>query len=622
MADKNKTPDRKTKKLIKKGIIPADAPFDVRYVEREKVKREKKRLSPTAWAIIITSVLVLAAAITAAVLLIADAYKMDKNFDYIESDLTGYLSFSPEKYKEYEVQIDIAEPHRKNENGSGISDVEIQILNLLCAKREQIGDGNLKFNETVEMGDTVHIWYRGYLIDNDGNQVPLASSFCNFASNKPTELAIGANSFSMIGFDVNLIGVDPTQYARFTPIKEGTVSSEAGHIAYVSYSLSYNNNTSSAKSERIVLADGKEKIDEKYGEGFFDFLNGTEIGRTGLSKTTTLKGKEAKYTNLTVNFVTLCESKDTNGGKDILTIETYFPYNYGTTGLSSAYLRNETAYFEVYIKGVVEHTVPELNDDFITELISAKNSQISASDLDKYANYEVKDKYLELFASYDKSTLVYKYLCYVEELLWDNYVKERNSMIEDEMWTHYLKSAAVKRYPGLKVENIYNQYVEDLRTNYNVNKDKRDEYGELVYEDIDAFAAAYLNLLEGEEWEDYLREMSQNLVKERLILFYIMKAENLTPTAEEYSAKLEEIKQEYIDEYVRQYLEKKLADNENYDEHITNYDAFLDARKRELFDYYDEEYFSERAYYEYVIPTLLSYATVTDLDNSRAYPFE
>ena len=143
---------------------------------------------------------------------------------------------------------------------------------------------------------------------------------------------------------------------------------------------------------------------------------------------------------------------------------------------------------------------------------------------------------------------------------------------------------------------------------------------QIDYDIHDDYAKSYLSLSDKEKWEDVLYEMSENLVKERLILYYVMKAEGLTPTEEQFAAELAAIKQEYIDEYVRQYIEAQLESDEDYDDHLTDYDAFLEARKEELFDFYDEDYFKETTYYEHVLPTLLSYATVSDLNTRRAYP--
>ena len=626
MSDKQNKLNKKKedKRLREMGYNKEELPFEVRLAEREQApKKERAKLSPTAITAIATGAVVLALGIAFLIWFLVHNYKQDPRFDYLESDLNGYVDFSPEDYKSYKVEIDIAEPHRKkrDEGGklTGVSDVEVAIMNLLCSKSELIDDAAQSLTATVEMGDTVYVRFRGYRLDSEGKKQHLAG-LSDFTNAEPTKIAIGNNTLSMIGLDLGLIGKNQENYVRF----DGKTSEEQvteNHVVYLNYKKSTDGGTAySYSNQRIDMNDGEEKVDEAWGAGFFDFLKSLKAGSGGYSFETQLDSKKVKYTDVKVALVTLCENEDTNGDKEILTVETYYPYDYGTTGLTSAQLRNETVYFDVYIVGVSKATTPALTDDFISELLESKASDVVAADLDKYADYTVRDEHLPLFSQYGKDTLVYKYLCYVEDTLWNYYEETRNSMIEDAMWNIYLKKAEVKRYPEIKVDEIYEQYVEDLHLNYNASKEELDEDGELKYADLDAYAKSYLSLKDGEKWEDVLYEMSQNLVKERLILYYIMKNENLTPSAEELATELEAIKQEYIDEYVRQYVEAQLESDPDYDDHLTDKDKFLEDRKAELFDFYDEAYFLETTYYEHTLPTLLSYATVSDLNTRRAYP--
>ncbi|MBO5102308.1 MAG: hypothetical protein J6C39_07220 [Clostridia bacterium] len=629
MSDRQRLNRKKEeKKLRKMGYNQEELPFEVKLAAKdgqEAVKAPRTKLSPTAWATIITGGIVLIVGIVVLIVVLVNQYKKDPNFDYLSADLSGYIEFSADTYKNYKVEIDIAEPHRKKkgEDGkiSGVSDVDVAITNLLCSKSELVDDAAKSKNVPVEIGDTVYYRYQAYLFDKDGEKVYL-SGLNDFTNLDPTKMAIGNHTQMMIGLDIGLIGKDQTQYARFDGNTSGAAVTDK-HVVYLSYKKSTDGGTAyTYKSERVAMTDGKEKVDGKYGEGFYDFLCTRKSGESGYTFECELEGKKLKYTDLQVQLVTLCESTETNGGTEILTVEAYYPYDYGTTGLASAYLRNETVYFEIYIDGVSEATTPTLSDAFINELLEDEDSDVTAEDLEKYGEYEFRDTNSEYYNAFkdQKQSLVYKYLCYVEDTLWDYYEEARDSMIEDAMWTVFLNSAKVTRYPESKVDEIYEQYVEDLRANYNANKDELDDYGELLYEDIDDYAKSYLSLSDKEKWEDVLYEMSENLVKERLILYYVMKVEGLTPTEEQFAAELAEIKQEYIDEYVRQYIEAQLESDENYDDHLTDYDAFLEARKEELFDFYDEDYFKETTYYEHVLPTLLSYATVSDLNTRRAYP--
>ena len=114
--------------------------------------------------------------------------------------------------------------------------------------------------------------------------------------------------------------------------------------------------------------------------------------------------------------------------------------------------------------------------------------------------------------------------------------------------------------------------------------------------------------------------MSEELVKERLILYYLMREENLVPTEEKFAEEYEAVCEEYIDEYVRQYLEYEEKTEADYT--AEEYAKFVEDRKAELFDYYDEEYFKETTYYEVALREFLKWPNVITLDERRAYPLD
>ena len=77
-----------------------------------------------------------------------------------------------------------------------------------------------------------------------------------------------------------------------------------------------------------------------------------------------------------------------------------------------------------------------------------------------------------------------------------------------------------------------------------------------------------------------------------------------------------EIKEEYVNEYLDQYLAYQ---NKTKDD-IEDWDKFVEERKAELFDFYDDDFFAETTYYEIVLDTLVTYPTISTLDDRRAYP--
>ena len=88
---------------------------------------EKVKLSTRAWALIITASVLAVIFGAVAIYLIVDSSRNDKRFDYLTSNLSRYVSFSEDDYKNYKLEIDIAKPHE--------IDVEVAILNLLASDK-------------------------------------------------------------------------------------------------------------------------------------------------------------------------------------------------------------------------------------------------------------------------------------------------------------------------------------------------------------------------------------------------------------------------------------------------------------------------------------------------------
>jgi hypothetical protein len=133
-------------------------------------------------------------------------------------------------------------------------------------------------------------------------------------------------------------------------------------------------------------------------------------------------------------------------------------------------------------------------------------------------------------------------------------------------------------------------------------------------ETLDQYAIYYLGLQYSEiqDWKAYLRGMAESLVKERLILFYIMRAENLLPTPDALAAKVAELKNEYLLDYVSQYCDAYKIDKSTYSE--SDWAKFLSDREKELLEYYDDAYFEEISYYNIARTPMLSWPTVVTLD--------
>lgn len=513
--------------------------------------------------------------------------KNDENFDYLTSDLSNYISIDPAQYKNYKASLQIAKPHD--------IDVDITILNLLASKKgEALNDGKKFTFGNVSAGDVVSIYYRGYRKDKNGAEI-FVDNMCNFGNENPAELEIGSNNF-IPGFELDMVGIDFTKANQLVKIKEG--APKDGQIIYVSYTKQLDGSTASkdkvtAVSERIIL--GKDDIDKKYGEGFEAKLRSLTVGSTsGASFNATIGGKKYNYIDLKIDFATECEKEGT-----YFIVESYFPYDYQITTL-----QNQTAYFEVYIQGIVEYEAPEFTDAFVEENLGKDDFGVTAKDLEEYTG-----------------TTTEKLRAHIQHLLDKEYEENYRTLLEEAMWNHYHNEnvTKVKRYPKTKVDNIYYEYYNDVIWQFeNSGGSITNALGESkVAENVDEYAIIYLGLeyAEDQDWRNTLYKMSESLVKERLILYYIMRQENLVPTAEKLAEQVAESKQEYLDEYIAQYLAEYSKKESDYSEE--EWKSFVADREKELYDYYDDDYFTEIAYYEIALDTFLSWANVTTLDNTE-----
>ena len=549
----------------------------------------RPKLTQKAWAIIVTVGILFLIIASAFTVIIIDTISNDKNFDYLKSDLSKYIVFSKDKYKDYDLSVDIAKPHE--------IDVDVAILQLLASKKGSAKHDGAMVTSPMEIGagDVVYIYYRGYLIGEDKEQIEV-SGMSNFSSTEASSLEIGSGQF-IPGFELGLVGVDTGKYNKFEKIYDAEIKESM--VAYISYTrlVEGGDMKKDAVTGTCVRVDlSAEDVDDNFGIGFKDQILAAKIGEK-IEFSVKIDGKKHNYSSFTVDFVTECENNP-------IVVETYFPYDYSTTTL-----RNETAFFEVYVEGVVDYECPEFDDKLVSEIVSAKDSAITEKELKTYAG----------------ETLADKYRTYVQKNIDELYEEAYESAVEDAMWDYYLEAATVKKYPKAEVDKIYQEYLDDVEYQFEqTGGSLKDSYTEEYtnYEDIDSFAVAYLGLSysSNKDWKSVLLTMSQSLVKERLILYYLMEEENLIPSEEKFNEEFLTVRQEYIDEYVAQYLDYEEKTREDYTDE--EFEKFVKDREKELFDYYDESYFKETTYYEIALRHFLTWPKVSTLDERRAYPLD
>lgn len=569
----------------------------------------KTKLTPKAIALIATAAALAVVIIVSSVLLIVDAVNNKRNasFDYLTANLNEYVSIAEKDYKNYKVSLEYADPHDV--------DLDVVLLQLVSGDRGALVDSGLLSNKyTVYPGDVVKIWYRGYIYDEDNNPV-YVDGLSNIADDEPKSLTIGSGAFPP-GFELGLVGKCPLEQEKLVKITSGEV--KENQVVYVNYTRLVEGGNEAkdkvtASAQRIDLS---TDVDEIYGVGFkAALLNAATIGSTeAIEFSVTLNGKKHNYTNTVVKFATECEKSD-----KVIKVDCYFPYSHGANGSASAQLRNENATFEVYI-------------DYVQHYELAENVSWDSEN----KTYVISDAYIESKLGEDTITreeldtfsgdsLVEKYKSYLLKRIEDSYAEEYRELLEAAIWVQLKSKAVIKKYPEAKVKKIYDEYIDDVYLQFeNSGGVVEDPYtgATTTYETVDEYAVAYLGLSSSsnKNWKAHLNELARDLVAERLILFYLLdEIDGIMPTSEELEARKESIKAEYISEYVDQYLEYEGKTKDDFTE--DEYREYVEERKTEILGFYDDDHFTETAYYDIALDTLVTYPEVSTYNDRRAFPF-
>lgn len=570
----------------KKNIENVEKKSTQKQVSKEtKAKTEntepKKVISQKNLAVIITAGILVVILGAAGIFMMVDAISRDVGFDYIKADLSKYVEFTGD-YKNFTVNVDIAKPHD--------IDVDVSILNMIYSDRDSTPkyDGAVVTSPiTITAGDQVHIWYRGYLIGDDGEKI-VVPGMSNFGNDKSYDLGIGSNGF-IPGFEYNLIGVNTAGYSKFVKITEGAISEN--QVAYISYTRTKGESKTDKITEstlRVVLS---EDIDSTFGAGFKEKLLGLKVGEK-VDLVAKLGETQYNYTDLTVNFVTECETNP-------IVVETYFPYNYGKTEL-----RNETAYFEVYVEGVVVYDTPEFNDEYLKKKIDDKKLNVTLDELN----------------AFEGATLVDKYRAYSENKMMELYEEEYKALVDQQIWEYYGKISKAIKYPQSKVDEIYDDYINDIYSQFistggYIYNSALGQYK--TYDSFEAFAPVYLGA-SSSTWKTVVYNQSKDFVKERMVLFYILKTENLLPTEAEFKAEYDKIVQDYVDDAIEQYLDYYGKTREDYTDE--EYEDVVKKCEDMVFSSFNKEHLEIRAYYTILARTTIDWPEVVTLDERRSYP--
>ena len=575
------------KKKNNKEKAAKEAPVKAADAKTNKAKANgaeaKKTISEKNLAVIITAGILAVILIATAIFMVVDYAKKDSGFDYLKSDLSKYVEFTSD-YKNFTINVDIAKPHD--------IDVDVAILNMIYNDRDTTAryDG-AKVTSAIDItaGDEVYIWYRGYLIGDDGEKI-IVPGMSNFGNDSAYALGIGSGGF-IPGFELNLIGVNTGDYAKFVKIKSGEINEN--QIAYVTYTKTKGEAKTDKITESNVRIDFSEDIDAIYGEGFEAKLLALKIGDK-IDFVATAGDTVYNYTDLTVNFVTECESNP-------IVIETYFPYDYQQENL-----RNETAYFEVYVDGVVVYDTPEFTDEYLEKKIEDEEINVTMEELE----------------ALEGETLIDKYRTFATNMMYEIYEEEYKTLVEEQIWLYYNEISKALKYPQVKVDAIYDDYIDDIYNQFvssggYIYNSSLGQYK--TYETFESYAPVYVGVTSG-NWKNYVYSQAQSFVKERMVMFYVLKAENLLPGDAEFKATYDEIVEEYIDEAIAQYLSYYGKTREDYTDE--EYEDVVAECRDIVFSNFEDEYFEIRTYYTILAKAAIEWPSikVVTLDDRRAYP--
>ena len=522
--------------------------------EIEEVESKKREFGKKGWIITVVSI-VLVLALTVGVLVAV----FNRDFDYRKNDLSKYINVPESLYKSFNVDINI--PLITD------ADVNEEIIKLLYSKRIT-PEGPLYSSKdvTISAGDVAYVYFRGYTEENG-----VKSYFdggCNFDSTYAA-LGIGAGDF-IPGFESGLIGKNQNDYATFKRRTRGTVAD--GEIVTITYSMIAEDNKTSVLDQTVVIDFADPTLDERWGEGFRDFFIGQEINPnemlTDIDGSVDLQVADGRvYFDITIHSAGVVDDSE----KEKLVVKTTFPYNYEAEDL-----RGKTGYFEVYIVCVDDYDCYEFNDAFVTDVLGVK-----AEDLTSYAGNGAAEKY--------KS--------FIKQALESNRQSSVNALVEEAFWAQIMAGSEVKKFPKKEVDTMYKGLVAQIVSSYK----SQGSSSSTMYSDLDSYARATLELSSTADWQEYLRKEAEEAIKEKLIFYYIVQVEGLTPTEEEYNSTYEIIFNDHLQDYLDYY--KITVDTPNYEKE-------LQKGKKEVLAAYGEEYFEELVIYDFVMNEISTRAKI------------
>ena len=528
--------------------------------ENKEKKAAVKPHSPKKTVIVAVSIALIVAILIGAIWAVVYFSNINnsKSISYLEDDLTKYLVLSESDYKGYTVEICVSPVTDK--------DVEAVIIKRLAENKGSLMyDGYYVKNVPLAAGDLAYLRYIGYTLDKNGVRTELdLDTYSNFKEVNSTEFEIGKGTFPVSTVEVELVGKNPSDYGQFATATMGAVKLTDTVFCTVSYTTENDDTEHVNETVRFDLAD--ENIENVWGIGIVDYLKGRKIGITDFEPPTFYKkdtGEAVIFTQLKIDYAM-------SGAGAPLTVEVTVPYDDDDVSL-----RGKTVYFDIYIEKALCYERAEFNEDFVREKLGFTD--------EKLADYEGDD-------------IVEKYKNMVRQNLDVLYEENCRNASEQAMWDYLIGAVEFKKLPQSEVNRIFDNYYYQFQTMYTPNSS--------YYGSLDAYICAYYGIEEYQDWRVYLTAQVEREVKEKLIFYSILKAENLLISDEEYP----EIYRKELESDFLYYTGKTRGDYESdeaYEKALSDYEA-------QILHYYGEDVYRETIYYYYASEKMIGYANVVN----------
>lgn len=571
----------------------------------EEVKKPVRALTKKGKIIIIAVSAVLLAVLIFGAIFAIILNVEEENFNYLTTDLSHYIEIDEGDYKDgFVLNLNIFKPRLKNSDGSGVSDVEVKIMSDLASgiKGNVINSGGRYSAGTVAVGDDVYLYYRGYTMGEDGKEVDLIGLHNYYLDSDSVVLEdavinVGSGTVPFPGFEAGLVGKNTENYAKLTKITDRAAT--ANDVVYIS-------------AERLAAGADESKseigsyvrIDLSLAENsqWRDVLVGRKPEESIPDFNITVDGVEYSYSSAKIDFITEGEKSG-----NVLTVEAYVPSTY--TGDAS--LIGKSVYFDVFVEGIVYHNEwhsdgesaeytlgYDFNDEYITSGIEDGSLGITAEELQAYTG----------------NVLTEKYESYIYKTLLDEYEEECSELLEGAVWDYLFERAKVKKYPTKKVDEIYSTNLATFTQSYTDSEgyiyNQYTGYNQMC-QNIDEYMIIYLDLVyaENQDWRSVIYADACDLVKERLIIYYILKKEKADLSDAAVADAIAVVKEELLEASIEDFLAK----NPTYTE--KDYEDHVEKARETISSSIYSEYIKDRAYAKMALEIMLDYAEVKTLSS-------